>query len=566
MNIARLAAWAVLGWIGAAGVPGTGAAQTGASLDTAACLGCHGNAGFSMPGPDGNPRFLEVRKEGFEASVHGKLNLPCVACHTDITEVPHKQEARQKVDCGNCHAAQKKEYLASVHGDEAVWKLNPKAATCVSCHTNHYVQSTKTDAGKLAIIERCGSCHKENFKSFLDTYHGKVTSLGYTYTAKCSDCHGSHGIQRARDPSSTVHPDNRLQTCQKCHAGATRGFVTFQPHANTHDFARYPYMWITAKFMMVLIISVFIFFWTHCALWFYREYKERKEGKGRPHVLTADLPPHLRGKFYRRFTPIWVLAHLFFALALMTLALTGMAVFYAETAWAQFIARTLGGPQVAAVIHRIAAVVILGIFVTHIVYFAITLAPRWRTFKWFGHTSLVPGLQDLKDILAMFKWFLGKGPRPVFGRWSYWQRFDYWAPFWGLMIVGGSGLMLWFKELTAAVWPGWIFNVAALAHGEEAFLAIVFLFTVHFFNEHFRPDKYPPPDISMFTGAMTLEEFARDHTIEYQELVKNGQLEKHLVDIPSPAMTIGSKILGVALLTFGLTILALVLVSFVRSL
>jgi hypothetical protein len=566
MNTARLAAWAIVGWIGAVGVPVTGAAQTAASLDTAACLGCHGNAAFSMPGPDGKPRSLEVRKEGFEASVHGKMNLPCVACHTDITEVPHKQEARQKVDCGNCHAAQKKEYLASVHGDEAVWKLNPRAATCVSCHTNHYVETTKTDSGKLAIINRCGNCHKENLKSFLDTYHGQVTSLGYAYTAKCFDCHGSHGIQRAHDPSSTVHPDNRLQTCQKCHAGATRGFVTFQPHANTHDFARYPYMWITAKFMAALILSVFVFFWTHCVLWFYREYRERREGKGRPHVLLAGLPVHLRTRYYRRFTPMWVVAHLFFAIALMVLALTGMTAFYAETAWAQSVARALGGPQAAAALHRIAAVVILGIFVAHIVYFAVTLAPRWRTFKWFGHTSLVPSLQDLWDIIAMFKWFVGKGPRPVFGRWSYWQRFDYWAPFWGLTIVGGSGMLLWFKELTAAVWPGWIFNIATLAHGEEAFLAIVFLFTVHFFNEHFRPDKYPPPDISMFTGAISLEEFARDHSIEYEELLKSGQLEKHLVDVPSPAMTLGSKILGTVLLVAGLTILALVLVSFVRAL
>jgi hypothetical protein len=165
----------------------------------------------------------------------------------------------------------------------------------------------------------------------------------------------------------------------------------------------------------------------------------------------------------------------------------------------------------------------------------------------------------------MFKWFLGKGPRPVFGRWSYWQRFDYWAPFWGLTIVGGSGLMIWFKELTAAVWPGWIFNVATLAHGEEAFLAICFLFTVHFFNDHFRPDKHPPPDISMFTGAVPLEHFAREHWIEYQELVKSGRLQERLVDAPSPQMTIWSRILGIVLLIFGLGLLALVLIGFVGS-
>jgi hypothetical protein len=249
----------------------------------------------------------------------------------------------------------------------------------------------------------------------------------------------------------------------------------------------------------------------------------------------------------------------------MILSLTGMAVHYAETSWAAAVMNALGGPRSAAIIHRVAAVLILSLFVGHIIYFAIRLGPKWRTFKWFGHASLVPSWQDLRDVAAMFRWFIGKAPRPVFGRWSYWERFDYWAPFWGLTIVGGSGLMLWFKELTASVWPGWIFNLASLAHGEEAFLAILFLFTVHFFNNHFRPDKLPPPDIVMFTGAMPLEEFRREHTLEYDELVASGQLEKHLVEIPSRAMTLGSKILGIVLLAFGLTLLALVLIGFVGS-
>ena len=118
----------------------------------------------------------------------------------------------------------------------------------------------------------------------------------------------------------------------------------------------------------------------------------------------------------------------------------------------------------------------------------------------------------------------------------------------------------------AAVWPGWIFNLAMLAHGEEAYLAILFLFTVHFFNNHFRPDKFPPPDVVMFTGAVSLEEFRREHTLDYDELVASGQLEKHLVDIPSPAMTLGSRILGIVLLAFGLTLLVLVLVGFAGGL
>jgi cytochrome b subunit of formate dehydrogenase len=176
--------------------------------------------------------------------------------------------------------------------------------------------------------------------------------------------------------------------------------------------------------------------------------------------------------------------------------------------------------------------------------------------------SLVPRWQDLWDMIAMFKWFFGKGPRPVFDRWTYWEKFDYWAVFWGMAIIGGSGMMLAFPNVTAAVLPGWVFNVATVVHGEEAFLAAVFLFTVHFFNNHLRPDKLPPPDIVMFTGAVSLEEFSREHTLEYERLLKSGELKKYLVDAPSRPMTLGSRILGIALIAFGLILLALVLIGF----
>jgi cytochrome b subunit of formate dehydrogenase len=461
---------------------------------------------------------------------------------------------------------QRAAYGTSVHAHEALQKNNPAAAVCSDCHSTHQIERPALDDAKLAITKNCGNCHQKSYESYRQTYHGQVHTLGYAYTAKCFDCHGSHAVQRVADSTSSVHPDNRLTTCRTCHANATQGFVTFQPHANTHEREKYPAMWWTAKFMMALILGVFLFFWTHCALWFYREWRERKEGKGAPHISTAELPAYARGRHFRRFKPVWRIAHLFFALSLMTLAVTGMAAFYSETAWAQALVRGMGGPQVAAIIHRIAGVTILTIFLAQLIHFAVTLAPRWRTFNWFGHTSLVPGPQDVRDAIAMFRWFLGRGPRPVFGRWSYWERFDYWAPFWGLAIVGGSGLMLWFKEATASVLPGWFFNVATLAHGEEAFLAICFLFTVHFFNNHFRPDKMPPPDIVMFTGTVPLEEFAREHTLEYQELLRKGELEKHLVNPPSPAMTIGSRVLGIVLLTIGLTILTLVLIGFFGSL
>jgi hypothetical protein len=121
--------------------------------------------------------------------------------------------------------------------------------------------------------------------------------------------------------------------------------------------------------------------------------------------------------------------------------------------------------------------------------------------------------------------------------------------------------MIWFKEFTATYLPGWVFNVAFIFHGDEAVLAAGFLFTVHFFNNHWRPDKFPL-DILMFTGRMPLEEYKREHAIEYQRLVDTNQLDKYLVDAPSQPMTTGSKILGFTLMACGLILLYMVISGF----
>ena len=154
----------------------------------------------------------------------------------------------------------------------------------------------------------------------------------------------------------------------------------------------------------------------------------------------------------------------------------------------------------------------------------------------------------------MLKWFFGVAPRPVFDHWNYQQKVDYWAPFWGVAILAATGAMLWFKSLTGAVLPGWSLNVAAVVHGDEVVLATVYLFTIHFFVNHWRPDKFPL-DIVIFTGSMPLEEFKREYGVEYDRLKESGELESYLVDAPSRPMTLGSKILGFSLMFIGLALL-----------
>jgi hypothetical protein len=93
---------------------------------------------------------------------------------------------------------------------------------------------------------------------------------------------------------------------------------------------------------------------------------------------------------------------------------------------------------------------------------------------------MVPSLKDARDVAGMFRWFFRRGPRPMFDRYSYMEKFDYWAVFWGIAIIGGSGLLLWFPIFFSRFLPGWIFNVATIVHGDEALLAMGFIFTIHF--------------------------------------------------------------------------------------
>jgi cytochrome b subunit of formate dehydrogenase len=556
--------------------------QLDKSAAKADCITCHQDlwAKARQAGKD-KPRLELVFKniEAYKNSFHARENkdIPgtplakCDDCHSSHEfDVPPKGSERRTAwhksipeTCGTrCHEDQLEIYATSVHGEEVIDKGNIKAAVCTDCHSAHSVTGTSSDAYKLANVQSCGNCHKEEIASFRDTYHGKVSTLGWAYTARCVSCHDSHGIKAVEDPKSKVHPNNRLKTCQSCHDGkklplATEGFATFAPHANAHDFAKYPQMYVVTKFMIWLLIGVFAFFWLHSALWYYREWRERKLFKTEAHVRTEglDLPA---GKHFERFALGWRIGHLVFAITTMALVLTGTTALFADSAWAPVVAKAFGGPQVLGYIHRIAAAIFIGIFFIHFIYVMQKLL-RDKDFTWFGPDSLVPNWKDLDDMIGMFRWFFGKGPKPQFDRWTYFEKFDYWAVFWGVSVIGMSGLMLAFPHITAQYLPGWVFNVATVVHGEEAFLAAVFLFTVHFFNNHFRPNKLPPPDVVMFTGTQSLEEFRHEHPAQYQRLVESGELQKRLVDAPSRQVHVGSVILGLTLIAIGLTLLVMVI-------
>jgi cytochrome b subunit of formate dehydrogenase len=153
---------------------------------------------------------------------------------------------------------------------------------------------------------------------------------------------------------------------------------------------------------------------------------------------------------------------------------------------------------------------------------------------------------------------VGRGKRPDYGRWTYWEKFDYFAVFWGVAVIGATGLLLWFPTFFTRILPGSLLNIATIIHSDEALLAVGFIFTIHFFNTHFRPEKFPM-DTVIFTGTVPLEEYAKDRPAEYAELVQKGELESLLEPGPDPRQLRAWRIFGWVALGLGLGLVVLII-------
>ncbi len=268
-------------------------------------------------------------------------------------------------------------------------------------------------------------------------------------------------------------------------------------------------------------------------------------------------------RYYRRFSPLERVLHACLMLTFVGCALSGLPLIFADRPWAATLARILGGFEGAGLIHRICAAVMIIVFVTHVVtMFGRAIAGGHVMKLLWGPDSMVPQLQDGIDIYRNFLWFIGRGPRPQFDRWTYWEKFDYWAVFWGMMIIGGSGLLLWFPVFFSKVLPGWMFNIASLVHGEEALLAVGFIFTFHFFNGHLRPEKFPM-DVVVFTGRISEHELKDERAVQYARMVSEGRLEAALAPAPTAEAKWFGWVVGGTALALGIVAIVLIVYSFV---
>jgi len=515
--------------------------------------------------------------EHYQESIHGRgllssgltVTATCSDCHSPHKELPKSDpesavsEQNIVATCGRCHDGIFEQFQHSIHSvsgnpDYEARRLRgmPKLPTCDDCHSAHTVGRTDLPAFKLGIMQQCGKCHKDVTTTYFETYHGKASELGDTTRAKCYDCHGAHDILPPEDPRSHLSRANIVETCAQCHPGSHRQFAGYLTHATHHDPDKYPALFYAFWGMTTLLVGTFGFFALHTLAWLPRSWKLRNQHP-RERSDTGSS-----AKQFVRFTPTERKLHLTMMLSFFGLALTGMMLKFSYTRWASVLFRLLGGTDGAGWIHRVCAVVTFGYFFTHL--WSVFQRYRRGTKKLrnflFGSDSILPRWADVGEMTQTLRWFMGRGPRPKYGRWTYWEKFDYFAVFWGVAVIGSTGLCLWFPELFTRVLPGWTINVATIIHSDEALLATGFIFSIHFFNTHFRPEKFPM-DTVVFTGRMSVEELKHDKPQLYADLVERGELEKHLADPPAPGFVRTVHVFGGAALVVGLVLVVLIIYS-----
>jgi len=555
------------------------------------CAKCHTNAtltaAYQMKYPEAAAQYLD--------SIHGRALLElglivapsCNDCH-GVHDIKRSKDVSSPISranvaktCGKCHVGVQKIYDESVHG-QALARGLTNAPVCTTCHSAHNIENPAGNHFKATSDQRCGQCHRDRLEYYHETYHGKAMALGRPNdapeVAACFDCHGHHDVLPVSNPKSRLSKQNIVATCAKCHRKANASFAKYVPHANPLDKRYYPQFYWAFLGMTALLIGTFTFFGGHTLLWLFRSaWVYLDDSKT---YREAKISTQQGDEWFTRFTPFQRFQHILVVTSFLLLVITGMPLKFYYTDWAKAVFNLLDGAQTARALHHFAALVTFFYFGLHLCGVLTNAWQRRAELRdpttgrlsfarlkavWLGPDSMLPTIQDWQDFVAHQKWFFGKGPKPQFDRWTYWEKFDYFAVFWGVLIIGLSGLIMWFPHFFSKFMPGWAINIALIVHSDEALLAAGFIFTVHFFNTHFRLERFPM-DTVIFSGRVSKTEMLHERKRWFDRLVATGQLDQHRIRDEWERWKTIARSFGYAFFGVGLVLLILIVYAMVSRL
>ncbi len=515
------------------------------------CMNCHvKNAEVvQLAGKEASEILDYELSTHFQELKNGNENAAtCSDCHSShLMQAKNIKSSKVKKEniantCGNsqgCHFNIAKEYRESIHAS-AIAKGIMDAPTCIDCHGNHQIIGKANPVSKVAsgknVVLLCSSCHADvemiskygvpanKTSSYNESYHGLAVRGGSKYSADCASCHGAHSIKPISDPTSSINQNNLSRTCGKCHPGANISFEFRKVHLTGSKEESALLYWLT-RIYIALIILIIGFMLIHNILDFIRKRQEKKKHKKEIEELKEQ------GKYYLRMSLNERVQHFTMLTSFIALVFTGFALKYPE-AWWFFPFRYILGEwafETRSIAHRIFGIAMILVSLYHSYYLLFTKRGRQLLI------DLLPTLKDLKDFGINAKYLLGLSKvKPLFNRFSYMEKAEYWALVWGVIVMSVTGLILFFNTYFLSFAPKILMDATTYVHLYEAWLATLAIIVWHFYYVIFNPEVYPL-NTAFITGVLSEEEMKHEHPLELESILKiksDSEIIKNEIEEP----------------------------------
>jgi len=497
------------------------------------CLSCHLD--------DPNVKARTSPTAGFiasyDASVHGAAlkrgngkAANCVDCHgsheMNKGSNPDSRVNKQNIPqtCGRCHKNVAIAFQQSIHGT-ALHNGVTSAPSCTDCHGEHNILKHTDPKSPVAMgnvsSQVCSPCHSsvklsqkfgftsDRYRSFADSYHGLAGKHGSVEVANCASCHGVHDIKPSSDSTSRISKQNLVKTCGKCHPGANENFTKGSVHIiATENHGKDDILYMVSTVYIILIVVVIGGMVIHNIFDFIK--KSKRQLMYRRGLLEHYHPGH---RLYLRMSLSERIQHGTLVISFITLVLTGFALRFPDAWWvAGFREFSPVMFEIRGILHRVAAVIMVGASLFHVYYVLFT--ERGKQLL----RDLLPVWKDISDAVGVMKYNLGfSQEKPKFGRFSYIEKSEYWALVWGTIVMGMTGVILWFDNTFLGLLTKLWWDVAHTVHYYEAWLATLAIIVWHFYFIIFNPDIYPL-NLAFWKGTLTEEEMEEEHPLELEEI------------------------------------------------
>ena len=509
------------------------------SREAKMCLSCH------LDNPEVRQRMGTSAGfvAGYEASVHGvalsrgnQNAATCSDCH-GAHDMLKGSNAASRVNkwniaetCAKCHKEIAGNFKESIHGKALQWG-NKDAPTCTNCHGEHNILAPSNPQSQVSATnvsaQVCASCHNsvqlnqkygipsERFQTFEDSFHGLASRAGSVAVANCASCHGVHNIKPSSDPTSTINKANLATTCGQCHPGANENFTKGSVHiVLERDGNTAILYWIRTFYigMIILVIGGMIL---------HNLFDFIKKSRHLMAVRWGLIPPEHHGPTqYLRMTLSERIQHAFMFTSFILLVITGFMLKYPDAWWVWPI-RSLSESffRVRSLSHRIAGVVMIAVSLYHLYH--VFFVRRGKQFL----RDMLPKLKDVSDAIGLVAYNTGLSKKkPMLARFSYIEKAEYWALVWGVIVMAGTGIVLWFDNYFISLFTKLGWDVARSIHYWEAWLATLAILAWHFYFVIFSPSAYPM-NTAWLTGMLSEEEMAEEHALELEQ-IRSAQLRK----------------------------------------